>query len=114
MSVAPSYIYRAKLNRVIDGDTYVLDVDLGFQITAAITVRLRGVNSPEMSDGTKGSTARYGAVALLTGRELLVETFHDRRSFARWVADVWLQMAGEKELVSLAERLVLEGFAVKV
>lgn len=41
------YFYRAKLQRVVDGDTVDLLVDLGFDILHKIRVRLHGVNTPE-------------------------------------------------------------------
>jgi micrococcal nuclease len=44
----PLYHYRAKVKRIIDGDTIVLDIDLGFHtIIADEPVRLTGINAPE-------------------------------------------------------------------
>lgn len=42
------YEYEAVLLRVVDGDTLVLDVDLGFSLHSRHHVRLKGVNAPEM------------------------------------------------------------------
>tara|TARA_R110000824_G_scaffold240865_1_gene429470 strand:- start:824 stop:1135 length:312 start_codon:yes stop_codon:yes gene_type:complete len=39
--------YRAKTNRVVDGDTVDFEVDLGFHISINIRTRLLGVNTPE-------------------------------------------------------------------
>lgn len=52
------YTYRCKLNRVIDGDTVVLDIDLGFHITITRSVRLLGYNSPEIF-GVKKTNESY-------------------------------------------------------
>jgi micrococcal nuclease len=41
------YIYKAKVIRVIDGDTLLLDIDLGFHIRFVEKVRLDKVNAPE-------------------------------------------------------------------
>ena len=41
------YTYRAKLVKVVDGDTVDLDVDLGFHTTLRIRGRLIGVDTPE-------------------------------------------------------------------
>ncbi len=41
------YIYRARCRRIKDGDSFILDVDLGFNVRARINVRLRDVNAPE-------------------------------------------------------------------
>ena len=42
------YIYQAKLIRVVDGDTIDAEVDLGFQLTARLRLRLLGLNAAEM------------------------------------------------------------------
>lgn len=41
------YEYRAKVVRVVDGDTVDFLVDLGFKISFKIRTRLMGVNTPE-------------------------------------------------------------------
>lgn len=43
------YEYAAQVVSVVDGDTFHLTVDLGFDIKVNMTVRLYGVNAPEMS-----------------------------------------------------------------
>lgn len=48
------YHYKAKLLRVIDGDTVKLDVDLGFRMHFIHLFRLSGINAPE---NDKPSTA---------------------------------------------------------
>ena len=40
-------VYRAKVNRVVDGDTVDFEVDLGFHISISIRTRLLGVDTPE-------------------------------------------------------------------
>ena len=58
------YRYAAKLVRVVDGDTVVLDIDLGFRIRLQDYVRLHGVNAPEI----------FGANATPAGRAAMVFT----------------------------------------
>ena len=41
------YEYRAKLKRVVDGDTVDFVVDLGFHVHTTIRTRLLGVDTPE-------------------------------------------------------------------
>jgi len=41
------FTYRAKVERVVDGDTVDLILDLGFDIHYSCRVRLLGVNAPE-------------------------------------------------------------------
>ena len=41
------YTYKAKCIRVIDGDTIVAEVDLGFNTFKKVNVRLMGIDAPE-------------------------------------------------------------------
>lgn len=42
------YEYKARFKKVIDGDTIVLDIDLGFSVVlAGQTIRLIGIDTPE-------------------------------------------------------------------
>jgi len=44
----PEYIYRARLRRVVDGDTVDLEVDLGFYVIVRERFRLKSINTPEI------------------------------------------------------------------
>ena len=62
------YEYRADLMRVVDGDTVVLDIDLGFGVwKRGETFRLYGINAPEMRGASKveGQAAKTYLMALL-------------------------------------------------
>ena len=108
----PAYVYRATLARVIDADTYDLAIDLGFRVSARLPVRLRGVNAAERST-VDGAAAIVAVSAFLAHpRALLIQSVKDRRSFERWVADIWADDAGE--WVSLGGWLVQHGWAVRV
>lgn len=67
------YEYHARALRVIDGDTVVLDVDLGFRVRTTMTVRLKGVNCPERS----GSTYAAGEAARVFTHNWIVENTRD-------------------------------------
>lgn len=42
------YIYRCRINKVVDGDTVEIDLDLGFNIILANQkVRMAGIDTPE-------------------------------------------------------------------
>ena len=41
------YNYRAKLDRVVDGDTIDALVDLGFDTWKKVRIRMMGMNAPE-------------------------------------------------------------------
>ena len=44
----PSYRYRAELDRVVDGDTLDVLIDLGFYIKIKERIRLEGMDTPEI------------------------------------------------------------------
>ena len=48
----PTYVYKAVVDRVIDGDTLLLRVDLGFQAWKEQRVRLAEIDAPEMDEPT--------------------------------------------------------------
>jgi endonuclease YncB( thermonuclease family) len=88
--MTPTYLYRATLNRVIDGDTFVFNVDLGFRVSAAITVRLHGLFAPESSQPGGHEATERAALILATAGQIVLQTYKDQMTFARWVADVWV------------------------
>lgn len=60
-----SWTVPATIVRVVDADTYVADIDLGWRVWMRdIRIRLAGVNAPEMST-PEGVAARAWAVNLL-------------------------------------------------
>lgn len=107
--MSPTYRYRAVLDHIIDGDTYVLTVDVGFRVYVSVMVRLRGVNCPEPGKPS-GDSATEFARFLLEGQPLLIESYKHHRSFARWVCDFWV--VGDGEPVSVADALIEAGHGV--
>ena len=93
------YQYKAKLRKVVDGDTVDLDVDLGFYMTAAIRFRVLGVNTPELRGGTDETKAKAREAKEFVERELesatsiLIET-EKADSFGRWLANVLYTIVG--------------------
>jgi micrococcal nuclease len=101
--MGPVYQYRATMSRVVDGDTYELDIDLGFRVHTIIPVRLHGIDVFERNT-PQGIEATAFAHKLLTGRPLIVVSYKDAQSFARWVADVYV------DDIHVADRLRVAGF----
>jgi endonuclease YncB( thermonuclease family) len=98
---------------VHDGDTFRLMVDCGFEHAAFPWLRLRGYSCPELSQ-PRGREARDATAELLAGGVERIATlkrpgFEDaEKSFARYVADVWLSSG-----VLLGEVLVHRELAVR-
>ncbi len=106
----PNHAYKGVCVRVIDGDTYVIDVDLGFTSHVHVKIRLRGIDVYERST-VKGKQAMAYLQQLLipsglSPTKLTIQSLKDSRSFERWVADVWWGDGGEP----LAETLRKAGY----
>lgn len=43
------YQYKAKIHRWVDGDTVILDIDLGFDVHVKERIRLARINAPELN-----------------------------------------------------------------
>lgn len=100
MVPVPTYIYRATMlprekQKLLDGDTYWMDVDLGLRQHSFWKVRLRNYSCVER-DQSGGLKAQEVALELLYGAtNIVIQTYKDRLSHDRWVADIWI--GGEKE-----------------
>lgn len=109
------YEYRARITRVIDGDTVEAEIDLGFHVSLSVTLRLAGINAPE----TKGVERPRGLAATrfldsllteLTGgtRQVTVRTQKDvTEKYGRYLAEL---ITGE---TNLNQSLVTAGHAVQ-
>ena len=73
------YTYKAKLDRVVDGDTIDVNIDLGFDITVHKRVRLAGIDTPEsrtrdLEEKKRGLAAKYRLTEILDKGSLQVES----------------------------------------
>ncbi|WP_420408723.1 thermonuclease family protein [Hoeflea sp.] len=76
------YQYKAEIVRVIDGDTVVADIDLGFNTWRRDEhLRLYGIDTPERRKATMdGWRAAKAALAQrIEGRELIICTIKNKR-----------------------------------
>lgn len=109
-----NFTYFAKAIRVIDGDTAVLDVDLGFDVHYACHVRFMDYNAPELHGPHRedGAKAKDELTLLLEGKTLLVTTNRDfSQTFARYLAKVYV--ISESQAISVSDHMTQKGFNVK-
>lgn len=95
MSAAPAiWAYRARVERVVDGDTLDVTIDQGLHTHRSERLRLLGVNTPEV----KGPTKMAGRLATIYVEDWLAEAegpwpivVQTARgdAFGRWLARVW-------------------------
>ena len=87
------YTYNAKVIRVIDGDSCVVSVDLGFRINYEIKLRLAGISAPEVRgpERPEGLKSRDFLRSLILGKEVQVRTMKDsQEKYGRYLADIYL------------------------
>jgi len=90
------YTYNAELIEVIDGDTLDLKVDLGFDTSISIRVRLSGVDTPEirtknLEEKERGLKARDFVKELFgkNGNKCVVQTVKDKKEkYGRYLATI--------------------------
>lgn len=102
--------YRAKIEKVVDGDTVVARIDLGCRITLTQHLRLLGINTPERRDAVAWKAARDYLVALVDEAETItVRTRKDEtEKYGRYLALLFR----DSETESLNQRMVDAGHAV--
>ena len=81
------YTYHARLIEVIDGDTILLEIDLGFQTFARQTIRLARINAPEI-DTADGKKSKRFIQQRLKNSNIVIET-RKRGKFGRFLALVY-------------------------
>jgi len=112
------YEYKAKMLYIVDGDTYDVEVQLGFFITHQIRIRLKDLDTAEIYRPENDAELKHGQEArdfirALVARnpEIVVRTYkHKGSTFGRFVADITIEdeRGVKKDLKTLlAER----GFA---
>lgn len=105
--------YRAKAVRVIDGDTVVMDIDLGFHtIILSEPVRLAGINTSELigKDSVRAHEAKaFTQEWLSADPTLYIQTQlpHEREKYGRVLATIYR----EDDPVSLNEALLKAALA---
>lgn len=105
-----SYIYRhIEVERVVDGDSVVLAIDLGNKITWRDSFRLMGIDTPER--GKPGYTeAKDRLVDLLKNGVARVETFKPDK-YGRWLADLYVWVDHGELYVN--RMMVVDGYATE-
>jgi len=104
------YEYKAKVVKVVDGDTVDLDIDVGFNITIRQRVRLMGIDTPEsrtkdLVEKEKGLKAKHITEGYaLKAKETVVKTYKDDK-YGRMLVDLVC------DGVNVNQKLIDGGFA---
>jgi len=110
------YTYQATVTRVIDGDTLVLNIDLGFNSWIEQKIRLRGIDAPELSC-TEGVAAKNYVKKICEKIKFVVCKTYKQEKYGRYLADIFYSFKEKNpELVVqegtyLNQELVDQGYA---
>jgi micrococcal nuclease len=107
------YEYRARIVRVVDGDTVHAEVDLGCDVHVALTLRLAEINAPELAtaDGKASKAWLENQLALTSGLVTLRTEKDHREKYGRYLARIY---SGEPGLsgVSVNDLMIAARMAV--
>lgn len=116
------WIRRARLERVVDGDTAIMLVDLGYNVRGQHSIRFMGVDAPEKFSGPPEERDRGRQATRFVEEWFSTHQFHmagnvgwpfiirsekDHQTFGRYIGDIYCQQGH-----SLAQALVEAGQAV--
>jgi len=113
------YQYKAIVDRVVDGDTVDLIIDVGFKITTHQRIRLAKINTPETynvkkdsEEYKKGRVSKEYVLKRLAdnNNEVIIETDKLTGKYGRYIGTILL----DDSETSLNKELVDEGLAVWV
>lgn len=108
---ASLYTYQATVEKVVDGDTLRVIVDLGFNTRTRQYLRLRGVDCPELAT-EEGKQASTFVKSRLRGADQILLTSSRSDKYDRYLADVYFtdREGGE---IFLNNLLLEKGLAVR-
>jgi len=112
----PTYVYAAVVERVVDGDTLLLRVDLGFQVWKEQRVRLAGIDCAEI-DTKEGRKAFAWVRDRMAQAETVMVKTNKIDIYGRYVGHVFYAFEKKKkedvfaEGVYLNQELVRRGLA---
>jgi len=119
------YVYKAKLDRIIDGDTVDAVIDLGFDITIHKRIRLAGIDTPEsrtrdLEEKERGLASKARLEEMLEGGEFILES-NEVGKYGRVLGTLFIEKETDDNLtaepqimkVNINETLVREGYAVE-
>ena len=101
----------AKPDDVYDGDTFRVELDLGFKLKYTTSVRLFGINTAEMkdkSDIAKLAKSKLQEFIRKNNGKLIIKS-HGLDKYGRFLGEVW----GDEMQPTINRQLITEGLAIE-
>ena len=114
------YDYKAKLVKVVDGDTIDAEIDLGFDISVKKRIRLVGINTPEcrtrdLKEKALGLAAKDRVKAILAENPKFVLESTEIGKFGRVLGKIYVNHLDGTECLTqicLNDQLIKEKHAI--
>lgn len=109
------FYYKAYADptKVYDGDTFTVELDLGFKLKYVTSVRLYGINAAEIKDNSdlaKNAKLKLQEFIKKNNGKLIIKS-HGLDKYGRFLGEVW----GNDSLEDLTinRQLIVEGLALE-
>ena len=111
-----NFIYKAEVVRVVDGDTVVVDLDLGFDVKMQQYLRLEGIDTPEirtkdLDEKEAGFKAKEFVEKVLGEASAVYVQTTKTGKYGRYLATIYYVPAGTALKENLNQKLLDEGLA---
>lgn len=112
-----TYELKAYVMRVVDGDTVEARVEALFDVEMNMTIRLFGINTPELTskdakERNRAKQAKARLAELVEGKHLRIVSYKDKEKYGRYLAEVFIPDENGVFVTSVNQLLVNEGLAV--
>ena len=109
------HCYKAKVIKILDGDSADLDIDCGFKLHLFERVRFYGIDTPETrtkdkEEKARGLKAKRFVVDMIEGKEVKIETVKQGK-FGRYLATIYYDHPEKGADINLNKELVDLGLA---
>ncbi|MFT6333184.1 MAG: endonuclease YncB(thermonuclease family) [Lentimonas sp.] len=117
-----NYLYRAKILNVVDGDTLILEIDLGFDVFKKQRIRLAQIDTPEIKTPEGKKSFEYLRNLAASLQQVVVRT-NKVDLYGRFIGDVFYEIIDDgvksqnekvdifKQGIYLNEKIVEAGMA---
>jgi micrococcal nuclease len=103
------YQYKAEVTKVIDGDTFISRVELGFDVMKNVTIRLAKINAPEIKG--PDSIAARKAKDYLTKKLLGKTIYFNSKAYDKYHRSIAIVYLSATDTATINNDLVRKGFA---
>ncbi|MBN2348674.1 MAG: hypothetical protein JXJ22_07555 [Bacteroidales bacterium] len=101
ITIQQLYTYKGELREIIDGDTFWIDIDLGFDTWTQQKLRLRGINAANPETETGINAMKFIKRKLTPCKFIIIKTYY-RDKYNRYLADIFYDK-NEDDIFKVAE-----------